>query len=245
SLSKGTQSESKTVSLGVPNTDRLRFASMLNSNSWSTTYFLRALVVGILLACSIASPALTLEGGVVFYVSPGGNDAWSGKLAETNKDKTDGPFATIGKARDAIRSLKAQGPLTQPVTVFIHGGLYVLAESVVFTPEDSGTKECPITYAAYPGETPVLSGGRKITGWKKLTEEVGDISPEARGKLWVAEVPKDWRFHQLFIDGKRMPRSATPNGTDWEKWPRTTGGGGGTALNVPPVTVKQWSNPED
>ena len=28
-----------------------------------------------------------------FFVSPGGNDRWSGKLAEPNADSTDGPFA--------------------------------------------------------------------------------------------------------------------------------------------------------
>src|SRR5262249_30996876 len=137
------------------------------------------------------------EQGIVFYVSLDGNDVWSGKLAVANKDKTDGPFATIGKARDGIRSLKAQGPLTRPVTVYIRGGLYVLREPLVFAPEDSGTKEFPVTYAAYPGETPVLSGERKLTGWQKLTVEIDRVASTAKGKLWVTDVPKDWQFNQL------------------------------------------------
>ena len=33
--------------------------------------------------------------GTVFYVAPNGNDAWSGKMAAPNADKTDGPFATV------------------------------------------------------------------------------------------------------------------------------------------------------
>jgi hypothetical protein len=42
-----------------------------------------------------------------FFVSPRGNDAWSGKLAEPGSN--DGPFATIARARDVVRSLlKAQ-----------------------------------------------------------------------------------------------------------------------------------------
>jgi hypothetical protein len=34
----------------------------------------------------------------VFYVATNGNDAWSGRLAEPNAGKTDGPFATLERA---------------------------------------------------------------------------------------------------------------------------------------------------
>jgi len=43
-----------------------------------------------------------------FYVSPKGNDAWSGTLAEPNATKTDGPFATITRAKLAVRELKTK-----------------------------------------------------------------------------------------------------------------------------------------
>ncbi len=49
---------------------------------------------------------------------------------------------------------------------------------MVFTPADSGTAAAPITYAAYPGEQPVLSGGRAITGWQQW-----------RGKITCASLP--------------------------------------------------------
>jgi len=39
------------------------------------------------------------------FVATNGNDAWSGKLSEPNADNTDGPFATLERARDAIRAL--------------------------------------------------------------------------------------------------------------------------------------------
>src|SRR6058998_2957922 len=77
------------------------------------------LLGGLFLALGVCNVAQTSAQEVLFYVSPEGNDAWSGKLAATNVDKTDGPFATVGKARDTIRQLKAQGPLTQPVTVYL------------------------------------------------------------------------------------------------------------------------------
>ena len=34
-----------------------------------------------------------------FYVSPNGNDSWSGRLASPNRTRTDGPFATLERAR--------------------------------------------------------------------------------------------------------------------------------------------------
>ena len=42
-----------------------------------------------------------------FYVATNGNDNWSGTLAEPNISKTDGPFATLSRAQEAVRELKA------------------------------------------------------------------------------------------------------------------------------------------
>ena len=43
------------------------------------------------------------------YLSPDGEDTWSGKLATPNEQKTDGPLRTVDKARDAVLSLKVSG----------------------------------------------------------------------------------------------------------------------------------------
>lgn len=56
-------------------------------------------------------PILLLWGGVAqaanyqFFVATNGNDSWSGTLSAPNGGNTDGPFATLGKARDAIKAL--------------------------------------------------------------------------------------------------------------------------------------------
>ena len=70
----------------------------------------------------------------VFYVAPNGNDAWSGKLPSPNRAKTDGPFATLQRARDVLREHKRGqgGTLDQPVTVFVRGGTYFLTAPLVF-----------------------------------------------------------------------------------------------------------------
>lgn len=147
--------------------------------------------------------------GVVFYVSPKGNDAWSGRLPSPNKAKTDGPFASLRRALDAVRELKRQqgGTLKQPVTMNLRGGTYFLTEPVTITPEHSGTKEFPVTIGAYRNEKPVISGGRKIEGWKQVTVN--------GRKLWAAEIPEvregKWFFRQLWVNRKRAVRARHPN----------------------------------
>lgn len=123
-------------------------------------------IFSVILACATAT-AQTGK-GVTLYVAPDGNDAWSGKLASPNRRKSDGPFATLQRARDAVRELKRQqgGTLKQPVTVSVRRGTYFLAEPLVFTPEDSGGANAPVTYAAYQKEKPVISGGRKLGNWE-------------------------------------------------------------------------------
>lgn len=149
------------------------------------------------------------EPEAAFFVSKNGDDGWSGKLAEPNAQKTDGPFATIVRARDAIRKMKAEGTFSEPITVMVRGGDHFLEDTIVFTPEDSGTKNCPITYTAYPGEKPVISGGRRIfASWKF---HAGD--PAAPGVMvcTLDEVKEGkWFFRQLFVDGERQRRARIP-----------------------------------
>jgi hypothetical protein len=191
-------------------------------NLFLPTLISTVLVVALLLTTSLPQAMAQESGGSsqlkasnangkVLYVSVTGNDAWSGNLAEPNADRTDGPIATLAHARDAIRSMQSRQPLEQPVTVYLRGGVYRLGTTLVFQVQDSGTPKCPITYAAYPGEEVVLSGGRIITGWKKaISNEQNDHQ-----ELWTAEVPgvKDgkWYFHQLFVDGQRRQRARSPN----------------------------------
>jgi len=140
------------------------------------------------------------------YVSPQGNDRWSGKLAEPNAERTDGPFATPGKARDVIRAARRQGELAGPVTVWLRGGRYPLTAPLTFTPDDAW----PVTYAAYASEQPVLDGARRITGWR---------TAEVNGRTaWVVDLPDvtagKWHFRSLFVNGDRRSRPRLPKITE-------------------------------
>ena len=76
--------------------------------------------------------------GKTFYVSPNGNNAWSGTLPEPNAAGTDGPLASISAARDVVRKLGGPDSQTAPVSVMLRGGTYLLTKPVVFEPRELG-----------------------------------------------------------------------------------------------------------
>jgi len=110
-----------------------------------------------------------------FFVATDGNDKWSGRLASPNADGTDGPFATLTRARDAIRQLKYAEGLQQPIEVQVRGGTYYLSEPLRLSGGDSGTAQFPITYTAYPGEKPILSGGKRFTDWQTYQRDTEQL----------------------------------------------------------------------
>ena len=130
-----------------------------------------------------------------FFISTAGNDANPG-----TKEK---PFASLKRAQQAVRQRIAQG-LDSDVHVFLHAGVYELAEPIVFDSADSGTDRFAISYAASPGETAVISGGRKIANWQR-----------GEGQVWTATAPGvkegGWCFRNLFVNGRRAVRARTPN----------------------------------
>ncbi len=147
---------------------------------------------------------------VDFFVSTLGNDRWSGKLA--NPGEHDGPFATVSRAREAVRQLLKSGIEPQPVRVVIRGGTYYLDSPLEFGPDDSGTEKAAVTYAAAAGERVVLSGGRRLHGGRW-----GEVNGR---KAWVVGIPEvkagKWRFRQLFVNGDRRLRTRLPNQGDYQ-----------------------------
>jgi parallel beta-helix repeat protein len=113
--------------------------------------------------------------------------------AQTIVISPDGPVKTLVEARDAARALRRSG-MMGPITIRVHAGTYDLSETLILGPEDSDT-----IWEAPHGEHPVVSGGRRITGWSR-----------DRGNVWKANAP-DSSFHQLFINGRRATRARTPN----------------------------------
>jgi parallel beta-helix repeat protein len=180
----------------------------------------------------------------VFYVSTNGNDQWSGTLPSPNLSENDGPFSTLKRARDAIRTVKATGVEGQ-FTVLVRGGLYRLNETFVLGPEDSGTASYPTIFKAYDNERPILTGTRSITDFKSY-----------KGRILKADLKESslesYNFRQLFADGKRQTIARFPN---YE--PRDPIGDGFLYVKDKPAegskskfgyqegTVHDWANPQD
>ncbi|MBT4521318.1 MAG: right-handed parallel beta-helix repeat-containing protein [Halieaceae bacterium] len=114
-------------------------------------------------------PAFMLEPAPItaIYVSPDGDDANDGSLAT--------PLKTFEGARNKVRIL-IDG--TSDITVYFRAGTYVFDQTVTLGTQDSGSASQSITYAAYPGETPVFTSLVQVTGW----------TPHS-GNLMVADLP--------------------------------------------------------
>jgi len=136
---------------------------------------------------SIASLA---QGGVEFYVAPGGDDA--------NPGTRERPFASLDHARLVVAR---RADRSGPVTVFLAEGTYYLPDTLVFQAADSGSKDAPITYAALPGQTPVISGGQKLQlSWSSY-----------RDGIMQAAIPPGTTADQLFVNGQRQIMARYPN----------------------------------
>jgi hypothetical protein len=157
---------------------------------------------------------------------------------DTNSGQETAPFATLERAKAAVREMKNR--VAGPITVYVREGTYYLESPLTFHPEDSGSAEEKIIYQAYPGEHPVLSGGQIIKGaWQ----------PYENGIMMcrLADNPKELHpFTQLFVNGKRQIRARFPNQgfinpaiakLDWPheliKYDPTT------------FTARKWAKPEE
>jgi hypothetical protein len=169
-----------------------------------------------------------------FYVSAKGSDEWSGTLASPATGKTDGPFATLERARDAVRDLKKSK--STDIVVLVREGTYQLNSTVVFGLEDSGEGDSTITYAAYPGEKPVFSSGREIKGFRKVTGDLPGLPEEALGKVWIANV--SGRFFTLYDAHGMLPRARSAGLIPLS-------GGSRNTLHFPEGRLQNWPNMQD
>jgi hypothetical protein len=168
----------------------------------------RSQIIGTALVSLVLLQSSVWAGKTTLYVAPEGNDQWSGRLADPKQGE--GPLASLDAARLKVRQLKAADP-EGSFEVQIRGGVYPVRETVVFGPEDSGSERAPIIYRAYSGEQPVFNGGVEISNWEKCKKDPAGTPKDARGKLWVAEIPKtpgqEWYIRTLY-DGDALLKRA-------------------------------------
>ena len=104
-------------------------------NRWGMRWVLG---LALMMCLMLVAPAgIAAEDGTTYYVAPGGNDTWPGTDAQ--------PWASIDHAATVMQAGD---------TVLIRGGEYYESVETRF----SGASGAPITFQAYPGETPILDG---------------------------------------------------------------------------------------
>ena len=150
-----------------------------------------------------------------FYVSTTGSDENDGSFAH--------PFATFGKAVEAVRGLDRTG--RDGITVAFMAGEYG-AISISLTDADSGTESCPVTYCAYGDGEVVFNNGFdvKASEFVPVTEEEKALFPsKMKDLIKKADISDrltnyDPRMQLVLNDGGRLFLARFPNvfpdGTD-------------------------------
>jgi hypothetical protein len=172
--------------------------------------------LAVCLICLFAPAAAWAQVQATLHVAPNGNDENSGA-----EDK---PFATIEKARQAVRAVNKN--MTGDIVVMLGGGTYRIDRTLAFDAADSGTGGHRVIYRAQAGQTPIISGGKPLTDWKQ-----GE-----KGR-WQAPAPLD-DFRQLYVDGKRATRARGQKPAGLESL-------GDEGYKTTDVGMADWKNPDD
>ena len=122
-----------------------------------------------------------------YFISPNGQDDWSGTLAVPNATLTDGPFHTVQRA----------AMLAQPGDIcYLRSGIY----REMLAPAHSGTPEAPITFCSFPGEEALLTGTDLLTNWRYVEKGI-----------YCA--PMEWTLrdeNQIFVQGMMQDEARWP-----------------------------------
>lgn len=182
------------------------------------------LIGGLLL---LLSTTFTHGEPLKVFVSPDGNDNWSGLRAEPDAARSDGPVASLDRARQTVRQRRAGGA----AEVVIAGGDYFIDASLTFSSEDSGTHDAPIVYRARDGQQPNLIGGRRIENFKAVQDPaiLDRLSPEARGHVLEADLRADGIHNFGQYHSRGFGRPAQPAALE-------------LFFNGQPMIVARWPN---
>jgi len=132
----------------------------------------------------------------------------------------------LATAQHAVRTRNSA--LGTDLVVQLAGGTYRLDAPLSFTTADSGSGGHRVVYRAAPGASPVISGGRQITGW---------TLSDASRNLWSAPVPAGLDTRQLYVNGVRAEVAQGPSPVALA---RTANDTGYTAANA---SMASWRNP--
>lgn len=131
--------------------------------------------------------------------------------------------APVGSLAEAVRKVREwrrtrSTEVSAGAEIILRGGTHRLTDPVVFRPEDSGTEEAPTVVRAAEGESPTLSGGMVLKNWRRADVWPERLPAQARGRVWVTDVPRTHgrplEFRQLWVNDRKAVRARRPDGDD-------------------------------
>lgn len=141
-----------------------------------------------------------------FYVSPRGSDV--------NPGSRERPFATVARARDAVRA----GTPAAGATVWLAAGDYPVTSTVEFTEVDSGSAQHPVVYRAMPGAAPRLTGGVAVQHFRPFKGGIVVAGLRSQGitnygslKRRGHGIPTVPAAQEVFFQGRPMTLAGWPN----------------------------------
>ncbi len=197
--------------------------------------------------------------GAEYWVSTTGSDADAG-----TREK---PFATLERARDAVREAIRGGLPKDGVTVWLRGGVYRMDKTLELDAQDSGTAGGPVVYRSAPGEEVRLVGGKQVPSdaFGPVTDPdvLERLDPAAHGKvlqvnLKAVGITDFGRLTrrggierhtlpaalELFFNDRPMPLARWPN-QGWTRIAAVADGPKGERFSYEGDRPKRWRKTED
>jgi hypothetical protein len=183
-------------------------------------------------------------GSIELYVSADAGENATGSLLQ--------PFPTIPEAVNALREMRKMGN-DNPATIYLREGRHLLTSTLVLGLDDGdaaaqkvesevggGTLPTPfLTFAAYPGESPVISSGIPVEGWQQLNDYPADLPGVSHGKVWVTDIPRGIdKCYTLYDAHGRLKRARAVGFVPTKMGDRKT-------VYFPKGKLKNWDNLED
>ncbi len=138
-----------------------------------------------------------------------------------------GPLGSLQDAKGKAKATAERiGWIGDEYKVYFRGGLYPIAESVVFSTQDSAPEGCTLVFDAYPGEEPQFDGSVSIKG-SQMTQVTSNailnrVPDEAKGYIYSIDLkqfgytPKAGNPNSQYIlyDGTKFTQARWPNYSD-------------------------------